>query len=171
MRDYAEEQGSFNLHPLVSGIINKEEYARIHGASIIACHDIFIEYKGGILLVQRDNIPAKGYLWPVGGRIQRGIPTEESLRKKAFAECNLNITDLTYLGTGRTLFPTDPFGHGKGTDTLNIVYFGRGKGTLKLDKMHTSPILCTSQNYPQLRKALHPYVQEFMDQAVRLLKH
>ena len=45
---------------------------------------------------------------------------------------------IDILGTGRTLFETDPFGHGKGTDTPSFVYYARGKGNLYIDNLHNN---------------------------------
>lgn len=135
----------------------------------IVCHDVFIEYKGGILLVIRDNEPAKGRKWCIGGRLQKGITTEESLKKKAKEECGLDLKDIKYLGCGRMYWNLDPFGHGKGTDCPAFAYFARGEGELKLDNLHKEPMIIKPADYPAIRSKLHPYIQDFMDKAMKLV--
>ena len=70
---------------LTPGKVSREQYNAARDTLIRACHDVFIEYENEdgekkMLLVVRDNEPALGQLWPIGGGIKRGIPTIESLR-------------------------------------------------------------------------------------------
>lgn len=171
MKEYAVEKGEkVDLKRLRSPPLSREVYAQAHQSLPIACHDVFIEYRSGILLIVRDNFPAKDILWMVGGRINRGLPLLESLRKKVKEECGLEIDDIVELGTGRTLFNADPLGHGKGTDTINWVYFARGKGKIKLDTLHKKPMIVKVADYTDVfRKSLHPYVRDFMDKAMKLV--
>ncbi len=149
----------------------REEYAQAHQRMVIPCQDVFILYEGGILLVNRDNFPAKDILWPLGGRVQRGVTMEESLRKRVKAECNLDIERIEKIGRARTFFSTDPVGHNRGTDTINHVYVAVGKGTLQLDKLHKDHCIVTNSRYtPGFRQELHPYVQDFLDMAMQRLR-
>lgn len=166
MKEYAVEDGPVDASKLEAGFMERESYTLAHQGLIIPCHDVFVQYDGGILLVRRKEHPAQGLLWPLGGRIQRGVATEESLRRKVSDESGLALEDLTVLGWGRTFWKTDPFGHGKGTDTINIVYFGRGKGELALNSAHENPTVVFPVHYGSLRDGLHPYVQDFMDLAI-----
>lgn len=137
MNDYLYEHGKkVDLKKLVSGFMPTDLFKQYHRDSVISCHDIFVQYNGGILLVKRKGDPAKGNLWPLGGKMDKGVPTEESLRDKVREESGLELYDLADLGHDRTFFNTDPFGHGHGTDSVNIVYFGRGKGSINLNKLH-----------------------------------
>ena len=147
-------------------------YLETHKGIVLACHDVFLEYGGVILLVIRENYPKKGSLWPIGGRIERGFNTERSLAKKVKSECNLNLSNCKLLGVARTQFVTDPFGHGKGTDTLNVIFFARAKGRLKLDDLHVCPTIVKKEVYTkEFRQRLHPYVRDFMDISIPLLSH
>lgn len=171
MKEYALEEGKkVDWRKLVAPPLSREVYMKAHQSLPIACHDVLIEYRGGILLVKRDNAPAKNILWMIGGRINRGIPILESLQKKVEEECGLEIDNIVELGTGRTLFDADPFGHGKGTDTVNWVYFAKGSGNLRLDKLHKKPTIVKAADYtPAFRQSLHPYVRDFMDKAMKLV--
>lgn len=172
VKEYAIENGKeVDITALRSGFVEREIFVKNHQTSVIPCHDAFIHYDGGILLVTRDNVPAKDILWPVGGKILRGVNTEESLKEKVRAECGLEIKNLEDLGTGRTFFETDPFGHGKGTDTINSAYFAEGEGLISLDNLHKGPRIIRPEDYTEsFRASLHPYVRDFMDICIEKLK-
>ena len=169
MKEYPIEHDEVDLRPLQTGRMNPAEYGFVHPRTCLPCHDAFIEYQGGILLVKRLNPPIIDALWPIGGLVMRGVPIEESMRAKVRAESGLELDDLTELGFGRTLFQTDPCGHGRGTDTINIAYFARGRGSLALDKLHAEPTIVTPDQYRSLRDDMHSYVRDFMDLAIPLL--
>ncbi len=172
MKEYNIESGErVDINTMRFPPLDRESYKEAHMGLVIVCHDIIIEYMGGALLVIRDNYPVKGILWPIGGRIERGIPIEDSICKKVREECNLNLEDLTELGVVRTFFKTDPFGHGRGTDSVSFMYFGKGGGKLKLDNLHKNPEIILPEQYTSEFKAgLHPYVQDFMDLVIPLIK-
>jgi len=169
MKEYTIENGKVDIEKLRSKPLSKKGYIKAHKELVILCHDVFIQYNGGILLVSRKNYPAKEFLWAIGGKIKRGVRLEESLRNKVREECGLKLKDIKELGCARTFFNTDPFGHGKGTDTLNLVYFARGKGKLKLDSFHETPMIVTRENYAEIKNSLHPYIKNFMDLALPLV--
>ncbi|MFH1211060.1 MAG: hypothetical protein V1645_04045 [archaeon] len=172
MRDYILEKGKrVDLKRLEAGILPRKQYEIAHAGTSIACHDIFIEYKGGIILGRRATPPDKGGFWPIGGRIKRGVKTEESLREKVREEASLRLEDITEIGTARTFLQTDPFGHGKGTDTTIIVHYGRGMGELRLNELNTNYRIITPQEYTkEFRKGLHSYVRDFMDIAIKKIR-
>jgi hypothetical protein len=170
MQETTTESGKIDVKKLQVPLMPLSDYRKSHENLVIACHDVFMEYDGGILLVVRDNVPAKGFLWPIGGRIEKGVPILESLKKKVKAESNLSISNIKELGSARTLFATDPFGHGKGTDTLNIAFFAKASGKVKLDGLHKDPTIVKPKDYAKLRDSLHPYVREFMDKSIALIK-
>jgi len=170
MKEYKVEQDEVDIKGLEANLIDNASYRGAHKRMVLACHDVFIQYGVGILLVKRLNYPAKGMLWPLGGRIKRGIAIEDSLRDKIWGEVSLELDNITELGYARTFFQTDPFGHGKGTDTISLVYFSRGKGFLRLDGLHEEPTIILPGDYKSNRAGLHPYVRDFMDLAVTLIK-
>ena len=170
MRKYRSEYGKVDINKLKAGLMDEDSYRKAHQGLVIPCHDVFIEYQGGILLVKRLNFPLKGILWPLGGRIKRGVSIEDSLREKVLDEANLEVDDLIELGHARTYFKTDPFCHGKGTDTINFVYFCRGKGSLKLDELHEEPTIVLPGDYKSYRNYLYSYVRDFMDLAIPLVR-
>jgi len=171
MKEYRVENGkSVDLGKLKAKLMARKDYAIAHEGLIIACHDVFIGYEGGILLIKRHIFPAINILWPLGGRIQRGMPIEESLKQRIWDESHLRLDNVKELGVGRTFWETAPFPHGKGTDTLNVVFYARGCGELKLDKNHDEPTIVSPGDYtPRFRKGLHPYVRDYMDKAIPLV--
>jgi len=172
MKNYLVENGyEVNLNNLKSKIMPFEEYKLAHENLVIPCHDVFINYNGGILLVNRDNFPAKDELWSIGGRVMRGLSTEDSLRNKTKEECSLELDEINFLGLCRTYFTTDPFGHGHGADTLNLIYYAKGKGEVNLDDLHSQPRIITSEIYtPKFRDQLHPYIRDHMDIVINFLE-
>jgi ADP-ribose pyrophosphatase YjhB (NUDIX family) len=171
MKEYRTEQGKrVDLSKLRAEPMAKDDYAKAHEGLVIPCHDVFIEYNGGILLIKRHIFPAINILWPLGGRIQRGMPIEDSLRKKIWDEAHLRLDDIQELGVGRTFWETAPFPHGRGTDTMNVVFYARGRGELKLDMNHDEPTIVLPHTYKgTFRRDLHPYVREYMDKSVPLI--
>lgn len=172
LKEYSFENGRYvDLKQLEAGFVEESIFRQIHPNSAIACHDVFINYQGGILLVTRDNVPAKGILWPIGGRIERGVPIEKSLRRKTKKECGLILTDLEYIDSARHFWETDPFGHGKGTDSPVFVYFAKGEGELRLDNFHKEPRIVKRGDYTEeFRQSLYPYVRDFMDICIPKIK-
>lgn len=139
-------------------------YKQAHEGLVILCHDVFIEFEGAILLVNRDNHPAKDLLWPIGGRVLRGMSVEASLKAKVKEECGLELYDIKELGKARTYFGTEPFGHDKGTDTFNLVYYAKGRGELVLDELHSQPLFVAKEDYSlDFKEKLSLYVRDFMD--------
>ncbi len=164
-------EAGMDVQQMQADPLPREEYAKAHQSMVIPCQDVFIFYEGGILLINRDNLPAKDVLWPLGGRVQRGLTMEESLQKRVKAECNLDIERIEKIGTARTFFATDPIGHGHGTDSMNHVYVTVGKGTLRLDDLHKDPFIVTPAKYTEgFREQLHPYVRDFVDQIMPQLR-
>lgn len=165
MKEFPYEAGEkVALEKLEAGFLSKQVYEQAHEHLVQFCHDILVEYQGKLLLVKRINAPAENVWWSLGGRVKRGVPTELSAKLKVKEECGLEITKITFIDFARTYFQTDPFGHGKGTDTVNALYYAKAEGVLSLDDLHTSPLLLEKESYtPEFRAELHPYMQHFMD--------
>ncbi|MBI4010655.1 MAG: NUDIX domain-containing protein [Candidatus Aenigmarchaeota archaeon] len=172
MKEYKVNFGkSDGINLLKAPLMPLNEYISAHKGLVIPCHDIILQYNGGLLLVRRNVYSPKDILWPLGGRIKRGMHIEDSLREKVKEECNLELEGIVGLGHVRMFFMTEPFNHGKGTDNIIFMFFGIGKGELKLDKDHRDPTTVLPKDYTQeFRKDLQPYVRDFMDLAIKLVK-
>lgn len=148
---------------LITGRSSYLDYKISHNLTVIVSHDVFIEYNKGILLLKRANNPALGEWWCPGGRIERGVPAEDSLKRVAKRECGLSLHDIEYLTTARTFFRTDPFGHGAGTDTINLIYAAQGEGEIVLDSTHTEfRIMKKKDITSRFGRSLHPYIIYFL---------
>jgi ADP-ribose pyrophosphatase YjhB (NUDIX family) len=151
--------------------LDTDIYCKANEGLVNVCHDIYVQQENGILLVNRLGFPAKNETWPLGGRIRKGITFQESLRKKVYEESNLDLYDIQQLGLpARVFLQKDSFGHGKGSDAVAFVYFGRVSGSLKLNELHNNQIIVSPSEYPKLRERLHPYVRDYMDLAILLVK-
>src|SRR3989339_859865 len=118
IKEYAfENRKPIDISPLKASYLNDKDYEMAHKSLVIVTHDILIEYQKGFLLVLRNKVPEKGEYWPIGGRINRGMPLLESIHKKVKEESGLDVDNIVPIGYRRTFFATDPFCHGKGTDT------------------------------------------------------
>ena len=155
-----------NLDKLKSDFIENELYKNIHAQLVIACHDAIIEFDDSLLFVKRSNRPLKNAKLPVGGRIERGVRMSESMISKAAKECGLNLENIIFIGDIRTIFGTDPFNHGCGTDTINLVCYANGKGEVVLDKDHASSVLISLEEL----KNLHIYTQRYIPLVKQFIK-
>jgi len=76
MKEYHEENGrTVDISKLKAPFMPEKDYIQANKGLVTICHDIILEYNGGALLVTRDNYPAKGLLFPIGGRVKRGMKT------------------------------------------------------------------------------------------------
>ena len=171
MKEYAQENGPVDLHKLQAPPLSTKAYTLAHQSLPILCHDVAIQYENALLLVQRDKYPLKDQYCVIGGRVKRGMSILDSLKQKVKEECGLELHHIQELGMARTFWKTDPFGHDKGTDTLNIMYFARGKGKITLDQIHSNPLLVTKEIWTSsFKKKLHPYVKEILEKAFQAMK-
>ena len=104
-----------------------------------------------------------------GGQ-KRGYVVRESLINLIKNECDLNIYDLTYLGgEPEDLFwDKDAFGHGKGVHDLAMPFFARTKGELKLNDVHTDPLIVNYESFSNIKENLHWYIQKYTEKALNL---
>ncbi|MGK7393686.1 MAG: NUDIX domain-containing protein [Candidatus Cyclobacteriaceae bacterium M3_2C_046] len=161
MKEYLEP--GLSLKQLKSELLPASVYQPAHQGLVLFCHDVFIAYQDGILLILRNNEPASDILWPLGGRVERGMSALKSLRLRIKKEAGLELEQIEELGWARTYFKTDPFGHGHGTDSVNQVFFAHGIGDLQLDQDHHAPTIVKEQDFVGMKSALHPYVSDYLE--------
>jgi len=183
MKEYFFESQIAKDHPRDPFAVPFDLFKQINEHMVIPTHDVMIKYLGGILLVQRENVPAKGDLFPIGGKLIKGVPTLDSLRMRTKQECGLELENIEQVGTARHFWDEDPFGHGKGVDTISEMFYAEGKGEIKLDSLHSTPTLVVSKtflyrnpntrfenpefnyevNLPKFRETLNPWVKDFFE--------
>lgn len=151
-----------NYRRLQSERLNDKNYHLVHASTVISCADVFVLYDNrAVVLARRKVEPAKGQLWTFGGRLRRGVLTEDFLAEIVKKESGIKIVkkSLELIGVSRTMFATDPFGHGKGTDTSNLAYFAIGRGKINLDPNHRDYLFITLDNFSKYRQKMNPYVR------------
>jgi colanic acid biosynthesis protein WcaH len=76
----------------------------------IACVDVAIVYNGCVLLVRREDAPAKGEWWVPGGRVFKGEKLRETARRKAREEVGIECHVGPIIHTAETIFEDGPRG-------------------------------------------------------------
>jgi colanic acid biosynthesis protein WcaH len=94
----------------MSAFIDQELYDQILRHMPIACVDVAIVYNGCVLLVRRDDAPARGQWWVPGGRVVKGETMRETARRKARQEVGLDCHVGPIIHTAETIFPDGPRG-------------------------------------------------------------
>ena len=163
-----------------------DQYVAALDGLTLAYHDIYVETQGGIFLVERKERPAKGILWPLGGRKTKGLSMRDSVRAKVNAESNLILgtdDEIIYLGNEPPMVYSSESEHAGGLDCLANVYAAKARGQqLELNHEHTNPTLVyrREQDIPQnlpdrikvafytygFRTDLHPYVRDYLHLAM-----
>lgn len=162
-----EEGAEVDLSRLLASPLDEVNYSVAHAGLVIVTHDAVITYNGGVVLLERTGAPLNGFIWLPGGRLARGIPAGLSLYHRVKSECGIEIANIEFAGIERAFMRTDPFGHGKGTDTIGLVYFADGDGEVAVDQRHKNLRVVTPPDYKALRGELHPFMQKYTDEAIR----
>lgn len=161
-------------------------YADGRQVLVRSCHDFLISYQNqddkkeerGIILIKRKAEPANGYLWPLGGFYDRGVPSTDSIASRLKSESSLDVDQksLLILGHIRNMWKTTPHKEAEirklplGTDDTVLLWYGKGEGKIVLDELHEMPLIVTLSMYTEgFRSGLHPYVQLGMDRAIKLI--
>ncbi len=178
-------------HKTISQLKPKErlpldQYVAALNGLTLAYHDIYVETEGGILLVKRRENPAKGILWPLGGRKTKGLSMRDSIRAKVAAESGLILgtdDEIIYLGDEPPMVYSEESEHAGGLDCLANVYAAKARGQqLMLNHEHANPTLVyrRKQDLPpdildgievalytdDFMAGLHPYVRDYLHLAM-----
>lgn len=144
-------------------MISEKLYQEIHKNMPITCVDIILKtLEYGFILIKRNKEPAKGQWWLSGGRIFKDERLEDAAKRKVKEETNLEVRTLKKVGVYETIFKEDPFGHGKGTHTINICYLAEitDSGELNLDKNHSR-----HKVFYKINESWHPYIKTCLKDA------
>jgi colanic acid biosynthesis protein WcaH len=85
-----------------------ELYQQILENMPIACVDIAIVANGAVLLVVRNDAPAKGQWWVPGGRVLKGEMMKDAAVRKAREEVGVECHVGPIIHTAETIFPDGP---------------------------------------------------------------
>jgi colanic acid biosynthesis protein WcaH len=141
--------------------INSSEYKKILENMPICCVDVVICHCNKILLVCRNNEPAKNEWWFPGGRVYKNEKLEEAVVRKTYEEVGIKVQIVKELGIYETMFNKGPFDDLKsGVHTINIYFLV--KPTLENFKIKIDD---TSSDYrwiDKIEENLHPYVKKVL---------
>ncbi|GEM_PF-1213981 len=171
--EYAVERGELvDLARLTSGFVDDDTYSSIHKHSCLFTSDalVYHEPSQGFVLLRRDGVPIDKEWLFTGGRVARGVPLLDSIGERVKGECRLEISDLKLLHVSRELYGTDPFGHGKGTDTFGYKFVATGHGDIQHDGRHDGMRIVKPDEYPTLRSEFIPLLQHTLDIAVAMTR-
>jgi colanic acid biosynthesis protein WcaH len=147
----------------VSNQIPDDLYAEIHEHMPILCVDVVVGYNNKILLIKRTREPALGQWWLPGGRVVKGEDIKQAAIRLVKDETGILIKYPILLGYDQTKFDADPFGHGKGTHTVNFVFCAKAPEmsmlSVALDNNHSDHGFF---DYETIYSGqMHPYVRKF----------
>jgi colanic acid biosynthesis protein WcaH len=127
----------------------------------IACVDIAIVHRGAVLLVQREDAPAKGQWWVPGGRVHKGETMRETAARKALEEVGLACHVGPIIHTAETIFPDGPGGVAvHSINTCFFLYPAAATIRAKLEGHHGG-----SKWVRTIPRGLHPYVVRCLEGA------
>ena len=137
----------------MKGFIPEKDYARIRRSVPIVCVDAIIMTPHGILLGVRNNAPAKGKVWFIGGRVHFGERMADAVLRKVREETGLRVRIEGFVEADSTIFPEREKFH-----TINFTYLVKQTGgRLRADSQHSRFVFVNS-----LDRRLHPYIRRLI---------
>ncbi len=104
----------------------------------IACVDVAIIARGSVLLVKRNDLPAKGEWWLPGGRVYKGETMRQTAKRKALEEVGIECHVGPIIHTAETIFPDGPNGIPVHSINSCFMLYPVGDFVVKLDGHHDS---------------------------------
>ncbi|MCX6742163.1 MAG: NUDIX domain-containing protein [Candidatus Pacearchaeota archaeon] len=139
-----------------------------------ACNDILAWYPSdnpGLIMIERNQEPAKGQEWCLGGGLTKGDGLESSVRRKFEEETGLKLEDeLILLGHALVSWETTSVPcELKGSHEYAAVIFGKTKpGQVRLDETSSKYHIVTPDQFFANPNKYHPYVREYMRTAIEI---
>lgn len=140
---------------MTNHFIDHELYRQILESMPIACVDVAIVADGKVLLVRRQDDPAKGQWWVPGGRVRKGETLKDAARRKAQEEVGLSCHVGPIIHADETIFPDGPYDvpiHS--INTCFFLYPESNTTAIQLDDHHQD-----AKWVDTIDKDLHPYVR------------
>jgi colanic acid biosynthesis protein WcaH len=139
--------------------IPEEDYKKILNTMPIPCVDLVVRWQGKLLMVYRDNKPAKGQWWLPGGRVLKNEKLEHAALRKLKEETGLSGTIVKQVGAYDTMFDDAPFEDVNGVHSINTVYLIDVDGAeVKLDELHSK-----FQWFDHVDEQWHPVVKQVLN--------
>ena len=130
------------------GLIPSVVFDRMVELLPIVSVDAVIVVDKSLLLLKRNNEPAKGLWWFAGGRIHKGESLEQSLRREIKEETGLELKTHKLINVYSRVFPE--------RHDITIAYLCKCKeGKVTLNDEHSEYEL-----FRKIPDGLHPYLME-----------
>jgi len=114
---------------MILGKFSKEEFHEIFSQVPRLCVEVVIQNENGILLTKREIEPSKGMWHFPGGGIIFGEILEETVKRIAKEELNLDVEIIKFLGTIEFPEKEETFGH-----PISLAYLVKvNSGEIKLN--------------------------------------
>jgi colanic acid biosynthesis protein WcaH len=142
----------------VSTFIPQPLYNAILAHVPVACVDVAVVCDGCVLLVRREDPPARGQWWVPGGRVLKGERMKEAARRKAREEVGVDCHVGPIIHTAETIFPDGPGGipvHSINSCFLLYPVQGAAHVRVRLDAHHSAWRWAAA-----VEDDLHPYVRQ-----------
>lgn len=128
--------------------LSDEEYGDVLDSCVLACVDVFVKHRHSVLLGKRQEKPAQGMEWILGGRMLPGERFEEATARITKRESGIVIDDLSrfkFLGAINYVWPDrQQVPQDNGCHMLGL-YFG-----VKVDDITAYSLASTSPDFPTL---------------------
>ena len=123
-------------------------YEQITKCMPIPSVDALIVIRKSLLLLRRNNHPARGQWWLAGGRIRKGESPEDALIREVKEETGLEISSYKPINVYSRIFPE--------RHDITIAYFCKCKESkISLNNEHSEYKL-----FKKVPVGLHPYLLE-----------
>ncbi len=108
--------------------IEEEVYKRFVEEMPIACVDVLVHSGSDILFIKRNQEPAKGKWWVIGGRLQKDETMEQCAIRKCKEEVGLDVVIEKRIGVYDAFFATSV--QGCSTHTVCVTFLARVVGDI-----------------------------------------
>jgi len=151
--------------------IPEETFAAFLDVMPQASVEIVLEQEGSVLLVRRNNEPAKGeWFWP-GTRLRKGETFERAVRRLAWGELGIEVAIESQIGVYNHFWESAAHPGVESTHTVNVVYHVRpasdrnapddpGSQSIDLDAQHDD-----YRFVDRIEPDLHEYVERYLEES------
>jgi len=131
--------------------IESELYDEIKKQMPLSCVDLLVTHNGSLLLMLRNNEPAKDLWFTPGGRIFKGETLEQAVKRVLHEETGLHPTSITQISTMSHMWPE--------VHTVTTIY----RVEVDTDKVKPDQQHRDYRWINTMEDDLHPYLAEMIE--------